>query len=503
MAVDNNGSVYVAGYASSGDFPTLNSLQQFSGSYDIFITKFAPSGNQLVYSTFLGGSGGNGNASITLDTSGNLYGTGYTTSLDFPTKNAFQPTYGGDGDAVLFEISDSTVLPSSPLTLSPADLSFSYVQGASTPPSQAVTVAGGSFTATPSAAWITVAPGSTSLSVSVNPASLAPGAYQASITVAPPSGSPASLTVTLNILAAAPVLTSVSPELVAVGSNDTTITIQGTGFAQSSMVQVDGLLWTITPVVFVNSSTLQFSLPQNFFTMPENFTIAVQNPQSALSNLLSLSVGQPAPQFTAASVVNAASYVGAGVAPGEIVTVYGSNFGTQSSTQVTFDYVPATILYVTSTQLAATVPYFVSGTTSMIVISNGEASAPVTLNVIPAVPAIFSADASGKGQGAALNQDYSINSASNPAPVGSVVQLFGTGGGTLTNDTLPLLTLPVSATVGGASAQVTYAGIAPGLVQGAMQVNVQIPSGITPGPAVPIVLTVGQSMTNQVTLAIR
>ena len=194
---------------------------------------------------------------------------------------------------------------------------------------------------------------------------------------------------------------------------------------------------------------------------------------------------------------------GGGVAPGEIVTVYGSNFGTLSNTQVTFDYVPATIVYVTSTQLAVTVPYFVTGTTSMIVTSNALASVPVTLNVVPSVPAIFSADASGKGQAAALNQDYSINSASNAAPVGSVVQLFGTGGGTLTNDTLPLLTLPVSATVGGASAQVTYAGIAPGLVQGAMQVNVQIPSGTTPGAAVPIVLTVGQAMTNQVTLAIR
>ena len=49
----------------------------------------------------------------------------------------------------------------------------------------------------------------------------------------------------------------------------------------------------------------------------------------------------------------------------------------------------------------------------------------------------------------------------------------------------------------------TYAGIAPGLVQGAMQANVQIPAGITPGPSVPIVLTVGQVMTNQITVAIR
>ena len=195
--------------------------------------------------------------------------------------------------------------------------------------------------------------------------------------------------------------------------------------------------------MFVNSSTLEFSIPAGNFDTAQSLSIAVQNPQSPLSNVLVVSVGQPAPQFTAASVVNAASYVGGGVAPGEIVTVYGSNFGTQANAQVTFDYVPATIVYVTSTQLAVTVPYFVSGTTSMIVTSNDVASAPVTLNVVPSVPAIFTSDASGKGQAAALNQDYSINSASNPAPIGSVVQLFGTGGGTLTNDTLPHLTLPV------------------------------------------------------------
>jgi len=504
VAVDSNNSAYIAGYAFSGDFPTLNSLQQFSGSGpDIFVTKFAPSGNQLVYSTFLGGSSVSGSASITLDASGNLYGTGYTISSDFPTKNAFQPTYGGGGDAILFEMSDSTVLPSSPLTVSPADLLFSYVLGTNTPASQIVTVAGGSFTATATAPWITLSPSGTNLTVSVIPGSLAVGTYQASISVAPPNGTPASVVISLNVLAPPPVLTSLDPAFVAVGSNDTTITINGSGFTSNSIVDVLGEPWTITPVMFINSSTLQFSIPGGNFSTPQSLPISVQNPQSPLSNVLVVSVGQPAPQFTAASVVNAASYAGGGVAPGEIVTVYGSNFGTQANAQVTFDYVPATIVYVTSTQLAVTVPYFVSGTTSLIVTSNSVASAPVTLNVVPSVPAVFTSDASGKGQAAALNQDYSINSASNPAPIGSVVQLFGTGGGTLTNDTLPHLTLPVSATVGGASAQVTYAGIAPGLVQGAMQVNVQIPSGITPGPSVPIVITVGQAMSNSVTVAVR
>ena len=148
--------------------------------------------------------------------------------------------------------------------------------------------------------------------------------------------------------------------------------------------------------------------------------------------------------------------------------------------------------------------YSVAGAqkTTMVVTSNGVSSTPVSLNVTDAVPAIFTADASGKGQAAALNQDNSVNGASNPAAVGSVVAMYGTGGGTLTTDALPRLALPVTATVGGVPAIVYYAGVAPGLVQGAMQVNVLIPDGVTPGPAVPVAIMVGSAASNKVTLAI-
>ena len=70
-----------------------------------------------------------------------------------------------------------------------------------------------------------------------------------------------------------------------------------------------------------------------------------------------------------------------------------------------------------------------------------------------------------------------MNGSANPASVGSVVALYGTGGSTVTSDALPRLVLPVTATVGGLPATVYYAGVAPGLVQGAMQINVQIPNG--------------------------
>jgi uncharacterized protein (TIGR03437 family) len=242
-------------------------------------------------------------------------------------------------------------------------------------------------------------------------------------------------------------------------------------------------------------------LTKDFYTLSGTYSVNVSNPQAALSAPLTFTVGAPPPTFAGTGVVNAASYASGSIAPGEIVTVFGSNFGTASNTSVTFDDVRATLVYVTPMQLAATVTYSVGGAqkTSMIV-SNGVSSTPVNLNVTDAVPAIFTSDASGMGQAAALNQDNTVNGTSSPSP--SVVAMYGTGGGMLTADALPRLTLPVSATVGGVPATVYYAGVAPGLVEGAMQVNVQI-SSVTPDPSVPVAITVDTTTSNTVTLAIR
>src|SRR5260370_28777884 len=123
--------------------------------------------------------------------------------------------------------------------------------------------------------------------------------YSGSVILAPASGTPATVAVTLPVLAPAPMLTSIDPALVAVGSNDTTITLRGSGFTPNSTVLFGGFSWTVTPVQYIDSSTLKFSIPAIQFTVAYNYTIAVQDPQSAASNTLSLAVGVPAPRFTA------------------------------------------------------------------------------------------------------------------------------------------------------------------------------------------------------------
>ncbi len=508
VTLDKLGSIYVAGGTSSSDFPLKNSLQSFIGggvcNCDAIIAKFAPGAQSLIYSTLMGGHSGEFAGGVAVDDSGTAYVVGSTLSDDFPIKNAFQPKYGGGGDFFFVKISDNTPLAPSPLSPSPGRLIFRYAQGGGVPAPQVVAVSGPMFTASASATWLVVGTSGSNVTVSVNPAGLAPNTYNASVSLTPQAATPASIDVTFTVLAPAPVLTSVDPPLVPMGSDDRIIVVRGSGFTSSSTLQVDGIPWLTTPVLFVDASTLKFSMPAGYFSVQYNHTIAVQNPQSALSNVLSVSVGVPAPLFTSASVVNAASYAAGAVAPGEIVTVFGSNFGVQESTRVSFNDVPATLVYVTATQLAATVPYSVAGaqTTTMLISSNGVTSAPVTLNVTDSVPGFFTVDASGKGQGAALNQDNTVNSASNPAPTGTVVAMYGTGGGTLTADALPLLTLRVTATVGGVPATVEYAGIAPGLVQGVIQVNIHLPAGVS-GLSVPVVVTVGDKSSSPVTIAVQ
>jgi uncharacterized protein (TIGR03437 family) len=109
-------------------------------------------------------------------------------------------------------------------------------------------------------------------------------------------------------------------------------------------------------------------------------------------------------------------------------------------------------------------------------------------------------NASGSGPGSILNQDNSVNSATNPAAPGSVVQVFGTGGGVLTGkatvtagdvagDTLAY-TATCTATVNGETATVLYSGSAPDLVYGVDQFDIQLPADVTAGSA-KIVLTIG------------
>ena len=171
---------------------------------------------------------------------------------------------------------------------------------------------------------------------------------------------------------------------------------------------------------------------------------------------------------------------------------------TVQNTQVLFDSTPAPIIYTSAGQTSVMVPHEIAGRTStqITVVYQGVKSAPLTYNVVTAVPGIYTQNQSGTGPGSILNQDYSVNGPTKPAAAGSVVQVYLTG----TGDTQPPLVtglvntanktslLIYTATIAGMPAQVVYQGTAPGDVEGVMQFNIVVPAGAPSGPQ-PIVIT--------------
>jgi hypothetical protein len=96
IAVDSAGNAYVGGVAMSADFPVAGAAQsKLGGESNAFIAKLSPDGSRLVYSTYLGGTDSDGASGIAIDSAGEAYITGVTSSRNFPTVNAVRPAHGG------------------------------------------------------------------------------------------------------------------------------------------------------------------------------------------------------------------------------------------------------------------------------------------------------------------------------------------------------------------------------------------------------------------------
>ena len=231
------------------------------------------------------------------------------------------------------------------------------------------------------------------------------------------------------------------------------------------------------------------------------------------------------PLPTIKGVTNAASYATGAVSPGELVTIFGTDIGSAAAAsattdpatgklattiggvQVLFNGTAAPMIYASSTQVSAVVPYEMASAASPSVWIKyaGQASNAYQLTTTTTVPGLFTQNASGSGPGAILNQDNSVNGPGNRAAKGSIVQVYLTGEGqtspasvtgAITTATLPppqvtaTPLLAVGVTINGQPALYVYAGEAPGLVAGMMQLNVQIPAN-APSGDLPILVSVG------------
>ena len=234
--------------------------------------------------------------------------------------------------------------------------------------------------------------------------------------------------------------------------------------------------------------------------------------------LVSASFGTPR-QIAGSGIVNAASYgFAGGVAPGTVMTIFGVDIGPDpiqtlavsggrvttdlSGYHVTFDDIQAPLVYVAKNQVSAVVPYDVAGRDQVLVrvagpgwdvsraCGSGDRDQPR--------PVYGELERTGPGGGAQSGRVRKY--CGQPGAKGSVVMLYGTGGGAsvpapangqvVSVDALPRPVLPVRVRIAGRNAGVQYAGGAPGMLAGVMQINAQIP-GDCPSGAVPVVVGIG------------
>ena len=249
-----------------------------------------------------------------------------------------------------------------------------------------------------------------------------------------------------------------------------------------------------------------------------------------LASPFSLGAASPTvgPAISSGGVVNGASFVPGPVSPGAVLSVFGANLGPNPGIGGTFDApahvsaiaggtrvlingTAAPILYASEGQVNTVVPF---GTPSnvpaqVVVEYNGAQSPPEPVSVADSSPAVFTL---GNSQGAILNENLTVNGTANPAAQGSIVVIYATGAGLMnpaevdgqiSPGVFSSTAQPVSVRIGGQDAVIKYAGAAPGIIAGVIQVNAVVPLNI-PSGVQPIVIQAGSAVSPaSVTVAIQ
>jgi uncharacterized protein (TIGR03437 family) len=452
-------------------------------------------------------------------------------------------TGGGGGNPVtaVLAVAPSTINFSVQVGSQPIaqDLTVSTPTGTARYAVQASTVTGG--------AWLSATPngGDTpgTVTVVLNPAGLQPSLYTGALTITPvtPGGATRTIPVNLQVLAAPGVL--VGPNTLsfvsergmpAPGTQILNITSTGAPFGSTiSATTTSGGNWLfVTPAQGSTPVAANISVNAGGLTAGSYHGSVLITPttpgMSVVSVPVTLTVVQAGPNIAAIS--NAASFLPGPVAPGQLVTIFGSEMGpaglamsgmnefgrldsVAAETRVYFDDIPAPLIYTSANQISAIVPYGIDGraSTRVSVEYRGVRSPPIEVRVVDSSPAFFTASPS--GQAAALNQDGSVNSISNGAEPGSIIVLYATGEGQTTpagsdgriaTDVFPKPVAPVAVRINGTVAELKYAGAAPLMAAGVMQINAVIPANVPRGVSVPVILDVGTTASPAgVTIAIR
>jgi uncharacterized protein (TIGR03437 family) len=432
ISVDAAGNAYIAGHTNTSDLPVTAGALLATG-YGGFAAKINSTGNGVVYLTYLGPYAGRLTlepsesitaTAITVDGSGNAYLAGYTDVPAFPaTAGAFQTVLGGLNSGQNFNDAFVAKLNATGTALVWA----TYLGGAQADQGNSLSIdATGNV-------WL---------------AGTTAGGF--------PTGSPA--------------FTGGPGDFLAELKSDGSALDYSAIFAAGSVGQA---------IVMDQSGRIHAA--------GQNGLISVITPQ------------QPyAPRIF--GITNAAGGIFSGrISPGEVISIYGSGIGpamavsgasaddglfpkSLGGVQVSIDGVLAPLLYASSAQINAQVPFVLTDPdNAAISINSASSSIPVfRASVDTAIPGIFN----NAGFAAALNQDGTVNSMANPAKVGSIVSLWVTGTDTRYEIDGQVATSAEAFTCnycevdveGSGLSLVVYAGPAPGIINGVSQINFKVPS---------------------------
>ena len=374
----------------------------------------------------------------------------------------------------------------------------------------------------------------TGLGAVINPSELMPGTYRGEITIVPEGG--ATVTVPVDFaVTESPTTVSTSPaslsfvwQVGAAPPPSQTLQVIESGPAVPYSVEVNGggFLDPVASGTGISVSINTFGLTAG--TYSQTFGIDVETHPTVFIHVGGI-LKVTDSQSNITGIVNAASFGVGALAPGELITILGTDLGPSNpvglaldpsgkvatslggvSVTVAGDSAPLT--YVSATQINCVVPYEIAsgpvlfGNYFPVTVMYDGRSNTYTMTANASAPGIFSQNGSGTGLGAVFDASGKPNGSDNPASTGDPIVFYVTGEGqtipagvtgaitVVSNSSFGPLTpqpaLPLRVTIGGQQAAVTFFGEAPGIVSGVMQVNAQIPPGLS-GGELPLSISIG------------
>jgi uncharacterized protein (TIGR03437 family) len=461
IAVDASGRAYIAGETDSRDFPVASPLQaQLTGTSDVFVTVVDPTGSHLVWSTYLGGSGSEGATAIALDAAGNVHVAGVVSQ-----RNTFPAIGPVSGPA------DVT-----------ADAFVAKLKGDGSATIFSTHLGGNSYDTARSVA-----------------ADAAGNTYVAGFTYS----------------ADLPTVNAVQPTLA--------------GNINALVAEFDGRTGAVGYATYLGGTKSDYGIgiatdaSGNAYVAGTTGSpdFPLKNPwQSSVSTGFVAKLGPP---LRMNNVTNAASYTPA-VTPGELVSIFGAALASStasatqlplptqlSDAQVIVNGIAVPLLYASPQQLNAQIRFETAPGAAQVQVSSAAGTSTMTVQVTATAPAIFTLNQQGTGPGAILHgQTYQVVSGSSPAAAGEIISIYCTGLGAVNPpaqtggvppDPPPQVVDPVQVSIGGLPAPVLYAGVAPGYA-GLYQINAQIPIGTPSGPQ-PLQIIQNGAASNTVTVTVQ